>query len=61
MTPKDSIALCIRRCARAQDGRGPWQAERSLQAAMRRLGHSERVAAVIAAGARSVGDWLRTK
>jgi hypothetical protein len=59
MNHRAIIAQCIRRCMRARDGRGPWQAERVLALAITRLGGDARIAADTAAAARRIGEWLR--
>lgn len=59
MLPADAIALCIRRVARAKDGRGPWQAARSLEAQLARTGDAT-IAANCADAARRIGAWLKT-
>lgn len=55
MTPSQSIALCIKRCARDRDGRGPWQATASCA---KSLGGSRNDARA-ANAARRIGEWLR--
>lgn len=58
MTPTAALALCINRCRQAKDGRGPWQAERAAAAALAKTGDA-RIAAMCAAAARRLGEWLR--
>jgi hypothetical protein len=58
MKTTDTIHLCIRRCARHRDGRGPWQAERVCAAALVRDGGDPKIAADVAAAARRIGKWL---
>jgi len=58
MTTTDTIRLCIGRCARSKDGRGPWQAERVCAATIARTG-SPKIAAEVAAAARRIGEWLK--
>lgn len=50
-----AIRRCIRQCAQAKDGRGPWQAERALAA---KLGGSS-IDRHTAHAARRFGKWLR--
>lgn len=53
------IRLCIDRCFRAKDGRGPWQAEKACYEALEKSG-SQSVARGTAAVARRIGEWLKT-
>jgi len=57
MTPTQIIQQCITRCARAVDGRGPWQAERAASAALAKIGDA-RIAADCASAARRIGEWM---
>lgn len=59
MTTADTIRLCIDRCARAKDGRGPWQAEDACINALVRSGTSASIAFDAAAAARRIGEWLK--
>jgi hypothetical protein len=52
-----AVAQCIRRCSRAKDGRGLWQAERSLQLQLCRTG-SQAVAVATSGACRRLGQWL---
>jgi hypothetical protein len=60
MTTTDTIRLCVTRCAKAKDGRGPWQAELSCAQTLARTG-SPAIALDCAAAARRIGEWLRTR
>ena len=56
-TDEAAIRLCVDRCARAQDGRGPWQAEKSLRNTLAASGTAS-IAAGCAAAARRIGEWI---
>lgn len=58
LTTTKTIRQCIRRCARAQDGRGKSQAERICAASLARTG-DPKIAAAVAAAARRIGEWLK--
>lgn len=58
LTTTKTIRQCIDRCRKAQDGRGPWQAERACAAALARTGNPK-IAADVAAAARRIGEWLK--
>lgn len=58
MTPASIIRLCIDRCARHKDGRGPWQAEKACSDALEKSG-SQAIARDTAAAARRIGEWLK--
>jgi hypothetical protein len=58
MTTTDTIRLCISRCAKAKDGRGTWQAERSCAVTLSRTGNPK-IAADCAAAARRIGELLK--
>jgi hypothetical protein len=59
--PVDTIRLCVTRCAKARDGRGPWQAERVCTNALIRAGGTPAIAADVAAAARRIGEWLKAR
>jgi hypothetical protein len=58
MLTVDTIHLCIRRCASAKDGRGPWQAQKACADTLARTGNPK-IAADVAAAARRIGQWLK--
>ena len=60
MTPSATAAIgrCIDRCSACQDGRGAWRAERACAAELSRDGDAY-LAAMCAAAARRLGEWLR--
>ena len=55
-----TLRLCIDRCARAKDGRGPWQAELACATKLAEIG-STAIAFDCAAAARRIGEWLRER
>lgn len=59
MNTTKTIRLCITRCARAKDGRGPWQAEGACVDSLVRAGATPSIAANVAAAARRIGEWLK--
>lgn len=52
------LAACIRTCANARDGRGRWRAEQAAAAALQRPDEPAGLAAMQAAAARRLGEWL---
>jgi hypothetical protein len=52
-----AIKLCIDRCIRAKDGRGHFQAEKSLRDTLAFQG-DPKIAALCAESARRIGMWL---
>jgi hypothetical protein len=61
MNEQQTIALCILRCARHKDGRGPWQAQRSCIAALVRAGDEPEVALAVAEAAARVGAVIAAR
>lgn len=59
MNKREVIALCVRRCARYADGRGPWQAQRSCASELFVQGQRYPLAIETAAAARRVGVSIR--
>lgn len=57
MTSK-AISICINRCIKSIDGRGPWQAEKDCYSSLVRTGTTPSIAANVAAAARRIGEWL---
>ena len=55
------IARCVRHCANARDGRGRWRIEREAHAELLASGSTETVAAMTAAAARRLGEWLHER
>lgn len=58
MTPRQAIAGCVTRCARAPDYRGRWRAERKLAELLRDAGDSPAIAAATARAAVAVGTAI---
>lgn len=52
---------CIRSCFTARDGRGRWRAELRAAAALQRPDEPAGLAAMQAAAARGLGEWLATQ
>jgi hypothetical protein len=62
MSPDATILSdCIRTCATARDGRGRWRAEQRAAAALQRPDEPAGLAAMQAAAARRLGEWLATQ
>lgn len=59
MSARNSIALCIRACATAQDGRGRWRHRDACAVSLATDG-SATTAIACAAAAERIGAWLRT-
>ena len=56
-----TLSRCIRVCATARDGRGRWRAELACAAALQRPNEPPGLAAMQAAAARNLGEWLATQ
>lgn len=61
LTARQTIALCVRRCVRARDGRGPWQSVRSCTAALIRSGDEPAIALGAAEAAAAVGRVIAAR
>ena len=59
MSAQRTIALCIRACATAQDGRGRWRHRDACAVSLATDG-SAATAIACAAAAERLGGWLRT-
>lgn len=60
MTDQQIIRQCIERVSRTKYPGGGWQAEKSLRDTFAFRG-DPKIAAMCAAAARRIGDWLRSK
>ena len=61
MSTRQTVQLCIDRCARSKDGRGRWRAERDCLQQLAKAGGHDANAARTAAAARRIGEWLAGK